>query len=115
MLHRAHDVWHALSDEPARLEGPTDAQCADDGGLIANGVGKRLAVIRDISGEHSQAVIRDREPLPGTDKDCDDVTLLQCLCDDLLPGSTRGAQYKNLSWCPWFTPSAGRRGSRPLR
>ena len=106
VLHRAHGARHALADEPARLEGPSCAQRADDGGLIANGVGKRLAVVRDTSGEDSQAVVPDGEPLRVTDEGCDLVTLLQRPRDHLLPGSPRGAQHENFSWRRRFTPSA---------
>ena len=40
--------------------------------------------------------MRGGEPLPGTDEDGDVVTLLQCLRDDVLAGSARGAEYQNL-------------------
>jgi hypothetical protein len=52
-LHRSHDAWHALTDEVARLERPPGAQGADDGVLIANGIGKRPTVVGDAAGEDS--------------------------------------------------------------
>jgi hypothetical protein len=96
-VHRTDNARHAPTDKPARFERPSGTERTDDSGLTANGVGQRLTVVRGTSGEYSQPVVRNREPLRVTNEGCDLVTLLQRPRDDVLPGAPRGTEDKNSS------------------